>query len=81
VADQLSRRIDAICVAAGFHAPSGCERLMAMQIGLLCDQNAMLQGVASAQAGQASGQAGADSTCAEFTALVRAILSRTIVTR
>jgi type VI secretion system protein ImpA len=81
VADQLSRQIDAICEAAGVHEPSGSERLMAMQIGLLCDQNAMLQSVASAQARQAGGQASGDSTSAEFTALVRTILSRKVAMR
>ncbi|WP_429207137.1 type VI secretion system protein TssA [Massilia sp. UYP11] len=73
VADQLRRRIDALCAAAGIHAPSGAERLMAMQIALLLDQNTILQGLARNQAGQTGSAASADA--ADFTALVRAVLA------
>lgn len=72
--ELLGRRIDAICKAAGIHAPGNAERLMAMQIGLLHDQNMILQGATRDAAGQAR-QAGADGACGEFTALVGAALS------
>lgn len=74
-ADPLGRRIDAICAAAGIHAPSGAERLMAMQVGLLHDQNAILQTLAKEQAGQIGAQPGTDAACGDFTALVRAVLA------
>lgn len=74
-ADSLGRRIDAICAAAGIHAPSGAERLMAMQVGLLQDQNAILQTLAKEQAGQIGAQPGTDAACGDFTALVRAVLA------
>lgn len=70
-ADPLGLRIDAICAAAGIHAPSGAERLMAMQVGLLHDQNAILQTLVKEQAGQQ----GTDATCGDFTALLRAVLT------
>ncbi len=72
--ELLGRRIDAICKAAGIHAPGNAERLMAIQIGLLHDQNTILQGAAKDAAGQAR-RAGADAAGAEFTALVGAVLS------
>lgn len=78
--ELLGRRIDAICNAAGIHAPSKAERLMAMQIGLLHDQNTILQGATRDTAGEAR-QAGADAACGEFTALVGAVLSGKATTR
>lgn len=76
-ADPLGRRIDAICAAAGIHAPSGAERLMAMQVGLLHDQNAILQTLVKEQAGQQ----GTDAASGDFTALVRAVLAGTVTVR
>ena len=70
-AELLGRRIDAICKAAGIHAPGNAERLMAMQIGLLHDQNMILQGAMR----DAARQVGADAACGDFTALVGAVLS------
>lgn len=72
VSELLGRRIDAICKAAGIHAPGNAERLMAMQIGLLHDQNTILQGAT---------REAADTACAEFTALVGAVLSSKVTTR
>lgn len=80
-AEVLGRRIDAICKAAGIHAPGNAERLMAMQIGLLHDQNAILQGATKGVAGQGRGQAGADAAGGDFTALVGAVLSGAVPTR
>ena len=80
-ADLLGRRIDAICKAAGIHAPGNAERLMAMQIGLLHDQNTILLGATKGAAGQLCSQAGADAACGDFTALVGAVLSCAAPTR
>ena len=74
-ADLLGRRIDAICKAAGIHAPGNAERLMAMQIGLLHDQNTILQGATKGAAGQGRSQSGADAAGGDFTALVGAVLA------
>jgi len=76
-AEQLGRRIDAICKAAGIHAPGNAERLMAMQIGLLHDQNTILQGAMR----DATRQVGSDAGCGDFTALVGAVLSGRVSTR
>jgi len=76
-AEQLGRRIDAICKAAGIHAPGNAERLMAMQIGLLHDQNTILQGAMR----DAARQVGSDAGCGDFTALVGAVLSGRVSTR
>jgi hypothetical protein len=70
--ELLGRRIDAICKAAGIHAPGNAERLMAMQIGLLHDQNTILQGAT---------RDATDTACGEFTALVGAVLSSKVATR
>jgi type VI secretion system protein ImpA len=80
-AQLLGRRIDAICKAAGIHAPGNAERLMAMQIGLLHDQNTILQGATKGAAGQLRSQAGADAACGDFTALLSAVLSGAAPTR
>jgi len=80
-AELLGRRIDAICKAAGIHAPGNAERLMAMQIGLLHDQNAILQGATKGAAGQGRSQSGADAAGGDFTALVGAVLAGAAPTR
>jgi len=80
-AELLSRRIGAICDAAGIHAPNNAERLMAMQIGLLHDQNAILQNAMKGAPDQVRGQTGADAACGDFTALVGAVLSGKVAVR
>lgn len=75
VADELGRRIDAICAAAGIHQPSGSERLMAMQIGLLFDQNLIMQGLSRNQAGQMSSASARGVAGGGFTTIVRAVLA------
>lgn len=73
-ADQLTRRIDAVCKAAGIDAPSGSERLMAMQIGLLHDQNMILQGLMNGAARRAAGDDPAEEAGNDFTALMAAVM-------
>ncbi|MDY0976189.1 type VI secretion system protein TssA [Massilia sp. CFBP9012] len=72
-AGELSRRIDAICKAAGIQAPSGAERLMAMQIGLLHDQNRILQDVRAGTDSRKSGKDGGDDADGDFAALIDAL--------
>lgn len=74
---QLEQRIDTICKAAGIDKPTGVERLMALQVGLLQDQNVILT--------RASNQARADATTDEptdsFTALVGGLMLGAVLTR
>ena len=80
-AELLNRRIGAICKAAGIHAPSNAERLMAMQIGLLHDQNVIMQSAMKAAAGQIGTQASDAAASSDFTALVAVLLARTTTGR
>jgi len=79
--ELLGRRIGAICKAAGIDAPNNAERLMALQIGLLHDQNAILQNAMKGAPDQVRGQTGADAACGDFTALVGAVLSGKVAVR
>ena len=41
--EQVADKISTICRAAGIEQPTGAERLMAMQIGLMQEQNSILE--------------------------------------
>lgn len=73
-ADQLTRRIDAICKAAGIDAPSGSERLLSMQVGLLHDQNMILQRLMKDAPRRAAGDNRAEAAGNDFTALMAAVI-------
>lgn len=74
---QLEQRINAICEAAGIDNPTGAERLMAMQIGLLQDQNVILTRICNqARADDAAGESGGS-----FSALVGGVMLGAILTR
>lgn len=75
-AAEVEQRINRICKAAGVTEPTGTERLMAMQIGLLQEQNAILTRSLNQMKG-----AKEDDTSGLFTAflggtLIAATLSR-----
>lgn len=81
IAHQLDQRINAICKAAGIEDPTGADRLMAMQIGLLQDQNMILQNGLTRSLNQMRADAKADESSGIFTALlggtmIGAVLSR-----
>lgn len=70
-AAQVEQRINAICKAAGVEVPTNTERLMAVQIGLLQEQNAMLARVVN--------QMRADSQEAGSSGLFTALLGGTLI--
>lgn len=74
-ADQLNQRIAAICKAVGIDEPTGADRLMAVQIGLLQDQNALL---ARTKAGK---DQKASDTSGIFTGLVSGLMLGAVLTR
>jgi hypothetical protein len=80
-AQQLNLRIDAICKAAGIDAPTGTERLMAMQIGLLQDQNTILQNAVIRSSNQAPAEDKASTSSGSFTALLGGMLLGAALTR
>lgn len=80
-ARQLDHRIDAICKAAGIEEPTGADRLMAMQIGLLQDQNMILQAGMTRSLNQMRADAKADESSGTFTALVGGMMLGAVLTR
>lgn len=73
-AEQLENRIAIICKAAGIAEPTGADRLMAMQIGLLQEQNMLLQTGMTRTFNQMRADAKADQANATFTGLVGSAL-------
>ena len=80
-ADQLDQRVKAICKAAGIENPTGADRLMAMQISLLQDQNTILQSVMTRTLNQTRTDAKADDSSGTFTALVGGLMIGAVLTR
>lgn len=81
-AEQLDRRIDAICKAAGIEAPTGADRLMAMQVGLLQDQNMILQNGLTRSLNQMRSDAKSrEANSDDFTALMGAAMLGAILLR
>ncbi|CAN7747543.1 hypothetical protein [Duganella sp. LjRoot269] len=68
--DLLKERIEAICRVAGIEQPSGSDRLMAMQIGLIQEQNTILQNGIARTLNQMRVDAKADNSDSLFTALL-----------
>jgi len=67
---QLEQRINAICKAAGIENPTGAERLMALQVGLLQDQNVILNRATNQSREGAKG----DDSGSTFTTLVGGLM-------
>lgn len=80
-AEQFDQRINAICKAAGIEDPTGAERLMAMQIGLLQDQNLILQNGANRSLNQMRADAKAGESNGTFTALLGGMMIGAVLTR
>lgn len=78
---QLDQRVKAICKAAGIEDPSGADRLMAMQIGLLQDQNTILQSGMTRTLNQMRADAKADESSGTFTALGGGLMIGAVLTR
>jgi hypothetical protein len=80
-AAEIDRRIYAICKAAGIESPTGTDRLMAMQIGLLQDQNSILQSGMTRTLNQMRADAKADDSSGIFTSLVGGLMLGAVLTR
>lgn len=77
--EQLKLKIETICRVAGIERPTGADRLMAMQIGLLQEQNAILQEGQTRALNQmrsdAQAAAKADSQRNQFSAILGGVLA------
>jgi hypothetical protein len=80
-AKQLDQRIDSICKAARIEDPTGAERLMAMQIGLLQDQNTILQSGITRSLNQMRADAEAGESSGTFTALIGGLMVGAVLAR
>lgn len=78
---QLEQRIAAICKAAGLEQPTGAERMMAMQIGLLQDQNTILQSGLTRTINQLRSNSTVTESGDTFTALVGGLILGNVLTR
>ncbi len=82
---NLRERIDAICQAAGIEQPSGADRLMAMQIGLLQEQNVILRDGLTRMLNQmradAQADAKADVANAALTTILGGVMLGAVLTR
>lgn len=79
--DKFERRINAICKTAGIEQPSSSDRLMAMQIGLLQEQNALLQSTAGRVLNQMRSDAEKENHEGSFSELMGAAMLRVILAR
>jgi hypothetical protein len=79
--EKVMAQIQAICRAAGIERPSGTELLMAMQVALLQEQNAMLRGAATRMLNQMGADADARHSGDLFSDLLAAAALITIATR
>lgn len=70
-----------ICRVAGIEEPTGVDRLMAMQIGLQQEQNAILQSGMTRTLNQMRSDAGAVDSSGAFTALVGGLMLGAVLTR
>lgn len=79
--EVLKERIEAICRVAGIEQPSSSDRLMAMQIGLIQEQNTILQNGMIRTLNQMRADAKADKSDSLFTALLGGALIGAALTR
>ena len=78
---QLKQKIELICRAAGIEEPTGEHRLMAMQIGLLQDQNGILQSGLTRTINQMRSHANSVESDGAFTALLGGLLFGAVLSR
>ena len=79
--DQLKQKIELICRVAGIEEPTAEHRLMAMQIGLQQEQNAILQNGMTRTLNQMRSNSNSGDSSGAFTALVGGLLLGATLTR
>lgn len=72
--EQLRQKIESICRVVGIERPSNTDRLMAMQIGLMQEQNAILQSGLTRTLNQMRADAKESDSGSAFTALIGGVM-------
>ncbi|TAL80717.1 MAG: hypothetical protein EPN77_19455 [Candidimonas sp.] len=74
--EQLNEKINRICGALGIEAPTGVEKLLALQIALQQDQSAALQAISNRAGAPEKASAGTGIASLATAVLLGTILSR-----
>ncbi|MCC7684742.1 hypothetical protein [Janthinobacterium sp. FW305-128] len=78
--EQLKKKINTICRLVGIDQPSSADRLMAMQIGLMQEQNSILQNGMVRTLNQMRSDAQSQNSDSMFTALLGGALVGAVLT-
>lgn len=79
--EQVAIKISTICRAAGIEQPTAAERLMAMQIGLMQEQNSILESGLTRTLNQMRSDAKAIDSSGAFTSLLGGLMLGAVLTR
>lgn len=79
--EQIAMKISSICRVAGIDEPNGAERLMAMQIGLMQEQNSILESGLTRTLNQMRSDANTTNSSGPFTSLLGGLMLGAVLTR
>lgn len=79
--EQIAMKISSICRVAGIDEPTGAERLIAMQIGLMQEQNSILESGLTRTLNQMRSDANTTNSSGAFTSLLGGVMLGAVLTR